>query len=58
MMFHALTLILVVLKALEMITISWWWCVAPSLVAIGFFLVIAGSVLSLAGLAAFFHLKK
>ncbi len=38
MILHALTAILVVLKALEMISISWWWCVMPSILAFGFLL--------------------
>jgi hypothetical protein len=44
MILHILTAVLVVLKALEMIDISWWWCVAPSLLAFGIMLFTVVSV--------------
>lgn len=33
---HVLTLVLVLLKAFGVISISWWWVAAPSLVMIAF----------------------
>jgi hypothetical protein len=55
MMLHLLTAVLVVLKALEMIEISWWWCVAPSLLAFGFALF---TITSVAALWIWAHLQK
>lgn len=37
MIFHILTAVLVVLRALGHIDLSYWWCVAPSLIPFLFF---------------------
>lgn len=45
MIFHILTAVLVVLKVLELISLSWWWVIAPSVIAVIFAcLIIIGAV--------------
>lgn len=47
-MLHFLTVALVILKALEMIDLSWWWCVTPSIIALAMWFVAVGLVLTAA----------
>ena len=47
MIFHILTATLVVLKALEIITWSWWLVLAPSLITLSFTLIVLAVALFL-----------
>lgn len=50
MIFHALTVVLVVLKALELITWSWWLVLAPSLIVFGIWLIMIVVAVAIAGI--------
>jgi hypothetical protein len=46
MIFHALTAVLVLLKVLGIITVSWWLVLAPSLFMFGILLLVLSGALA------------
>ena len=51
MIWHILTAVLVVLKLMELITVSWWIVLAPTLIAFGLFLIMVVIAVTLAALS-------
>ena len=51
MIWHALTAVLVVLKLMEIITVSWWIVLAPTLIAFGLFLFMVVFAVAIAALS-------